>query len=450
MKARLIKALTTLGESFWLIPGLMTVGGIVLALALVRIDASDTAPAWLVEGSWIYGGGPAGARTLLGAVASSTISIAGTVFTVTIAALSLAAGQMGPRLLQSFTKDRSNQLALGAFLGTFSYALMVLRTVRAEAEGTFVPHLSLTVSIVLAFVSVATLVFFVAHMAGRINVDTVIALVSEDVSSAIDRLTATEAQPAVPPADFWLDATPVVDQRSGYLQHLDRAGLARWAADNHAMIRLLVRPGENVFPGAPIALVKPPVKGVEDAILTATVLSRQRSDDADLEYAVRQLVEVAVRALSPGVNDPHTAISVIDRLGISLCNLQPLHLPSGVVLHEGRPVLVVPAVDYDHLVDVMFHMIRQNGSKSTAVLIRILDVLTAVVSCEHDFSRVETLRRHADLVLEDACRAVVNASDLEDVRRRYRGFEGMKRSGPVGYLTAMAMAQRKRASLLHT
>lgn len=432
MKARLNKALTILKESFWPLPGLVTVAGILLALSLVHVDASGAVPRWLVEGSWLYSGGAAGARTLLGAVASSTISIAGTVFAVTIAALSLAAGQMGPRLLRNFTKDRGNQLALGAFLGTFSYALMVLRTVRAEAEGAFVPHLSLTVAIVLAFVCVATLVFFVAHMAGRINVDTVIALVSQDVSRAIDRSTVKEPQPEPPPADLWHDAHPVIDERSGYLQHLDAAGLAQWAGENRTMIRLLVRPGEHVFPGAPIALAKPLVEGVEDAIRNATALSEQRSNDADIEFAIRQLVEVAVRALSPGVNDPHTAISVVDRLGVSLCMLKPLHLPSGVVLHEGRAVLVMPSVDYDRLADVMFHMIRQNGSTSTAVLISILDVLTAVASCEHETSRVKTLQRHADLVLEDACRTIANPSDIDDVRRRYCAFAEMKQARSIG------------------
>ena len=134
---------------------------------------------------------------MLGAVASSTIGVAGTVFSITIAALSLAAGQMGPRLLRNFTRDRGNQVTLGAFLGTFSYALMVLRSVRTPGEGDFVPHLSLSVGILLAFVCVATLVYFVGHMAGRINVDTVIELVSEDVRSAIQRLTTDKEQSIV-------------------------------------------------------------------------------------------------------------------------------------------------------------------------------------------------------------------------------------------------------------
>ncbi|RZI65239.1 MAG: DUF2254 domain-containing protein, partial [Pseudomonas sp.] len=163
-----------LSGRFWIIPGLMVIAGIVGAIGSIEIDRSGLLPDALLRGRWLYNGGGTGARTLLGAVASSTIGVAGTVFSITIAALSLAAGQMGPRLLRNFTHDRGNQVTLGAFLATFSYALMVLRSVRTQDEGTFVPHLSLSVSIVLAFGCVGMLVYFVGHMASRINVDTVI------------------------------------------------------------------------------------------------------------------------------------------------------------------------------------------------------------------------------------------------------------------------------------
>ena len=336
MKARLKKAVEVLSDTFWVLPGALAFGGIILAMALVQVDRGGTLPAWLLDSAWLYNGGSTGARTLLGAVASSTIGVAGTVFSITIAALSLAAGQMGPRLLRNFTRDRGNQITLGAFLGTFSYSLMVLRTVRAADEGSFVPHLSLTIDIVLAFVCVGTLVYFVGHMAGRINVDTVVDLVSDDVRRAIERLTVEEPEPDQPPLIFWSGAVPVVDRRRGYLQQLTPAGLASWAVENDTSIRLLVRPGDFIFPGTPIALVTPMMKGVEDAIVRATALGPQRGSSADIEFAIRQLVEVAVRALSPGINDPLTAISVVDRLGAALCDLIPCHLPTGVVI-EARP-----------------------------------------------------------------------------------------------------------------
>lgn len=436
MTARIRKLLSDLSETFWLLPGLMVVGGVLTAVGFVSLDRSGAVPQSLIDSRWLYNGGATGARTLLGAVAASTIGVAGTVFSITIAALSLAAGQMGPRLLRNFTRDRGNQITLGAFLGTFSYALMVLRTVRTPSEGEFVPHLSLSVGILLAFVCVATLVFFVGHMAGRINVDTVIELVSGDVRSAIERLTSDTPQPAPPPAAFWHNAEAIADPRRGYLQQLDERGLADWAAEQKTAIRLLVRPGDYVFPGAPIALMTPPVAGADAAIRSATALGSQRVSSADLEFAVRQLVEVAVRALSPGINDPHTAMSVLDRLGAALCDIAPLHLPTGVWLRNQWPTLVVPAIDYGGLVDAMFHLIRQNAAGNAAVLIRLLEVLTAVVSCEHDPSRVETLQRHADLVLGDATRDISTPADLADVRRRHAGFEATQQYGPIGNIVS--------------
>ncbi|MBC7942621.1 MAG: DUF2254 domain-containing protein, partial [Chitinophagaceae bacterium] len=213
LPARIRKWLSAAGETFWLVPALSTVLAILGAVGMVSLDRSGSVPRWLIDSAWVYNGGGTGARTLLGTIASSTIGVAGTVFSITIAALSLAAGQMGPRLLRNFTRDRGVQLSLGIFLGTFSYALMVLRSVRTQAEGEFTPHVSLTVGIALAFVCVATLIYFVGHMARRINVDTVIDLVSDDLRAAIKRLTVDTPSTAVPPAAFWHGAEPVTDQR---------------------------------------------------------------------------------------------------------------------------------------------------------------------------------------------------------------------------------------------
>ena len=431
MTARFRKLFDDLAETFWLLPALIVLAGVLAALALVQLDRSGIVPRWLLEG-WLYDGGATGARTLLGTVASSTIGVAGTVFSITIAALSLAAGQMGPRLLRNFTKDRGNQLTLGAFLGTFSYALIVLRSVRTQDEGSFIPHLSLTIAIVLAFICVATLVYFVGHMASRINVDTVIELVSEEVQSAIVRLTTDKRQADSPPAEFWKDGTPIDDSRRGYLQHMDDRGLADWAAEHATSIRLLVRPGDYIFPGATVAIMVPPVEGASEAIRNATALGPQRISSANLEFAVRQLVEVAVRALSPGINDPHTAMSALDRLGAALCEIVPLYLPTGVFIRDDRPVLVAPSIQYDGLLNAMFHMIRQNASTSPAVLIRILDVLTAVVSAERDHSRMMCLKEHADLVAGDARRHITTPADLRDIDLHHAAFLTMLKHGPLG------------------
>lgn len=413
---------TRLGDAFWTLPAALVLCGFALALSLIHVDRSGEVPEALLSSNWLYSGGVTGARTLLGAVASSTIGVAGTSFSITIAALSLAAGQMGPRLLRNFTRDRGNQATLGAFLGTFVYALTVLRSVRTTEEGEFTPHLALSVGILLAFVCVGMLVYFVGHVASRLNVDTVVNLVSDDVRDAIERLTTREDPLPLPPADWDDGAVDVVDSRRGYLQHLDEGALADWAEREGVRLRLLVRPGDYVFPGAPIARVSQPAPDPTAVLRSSTALGPDRTSSADLEYAIRQLVEVAVRALSPGINDPHTAMSVVDRLGAGLCDVAHAKLPSGVTLRGGVTVLVVPAVDYDGLADAMFHMLRQNATTSVGVLIRLLEVLTAVARCERDPARLATLWRHADLVLADAERNVPNPADAQVVRERHVAF----------------------------
>lgn len=432
MTARFRQFLSILSVTFWIVPAALVMAGIFLAIGLLSIDRWVELPLWLSESIWLYNGGGMGARTLLGAIASSAIGVAGTVFSITIAALSLAAGQMGPRLLQNFTRDRGVQLTLGAFLGTFSYALMVLRSVRTQEEGAFTPHIALTCGIILAFICVGTLVYFVSHMASRINVDTVVNLVSDDVRSAIQSITVDEKQAEAPPDSFWLGATEVLDDRRGYLHQLDAQTLAEWASKHGTAIRLLVRPGDYLFPGTPIALITVQVPDALEAIRDATALGETRGSSGNAEHAIRQLVEVAVRALSSGSNDPHTAISVLDRLGSALCDIAGHGLPTGVYIRKKVVALAVPNITYQGLTDVMFHMIRQNTANSTAVLIRLLDVLTAVVICETEIGRREVLLHHAELVWADTQRNIGNKTDVADVFKKYLTFQSAFKDRALG------------------
>ncbi|MBS0252766.1 MAG: DUF2254 domain-containing protein [Proteobacteria bacterium] len=409
---------------FWLLPAALVLAGIIFAVAAVAIDRSGILPKWLLE-AWLYNGGGTGARTLLGAIASSTIGVAGTVFSIMVAALSLAAGQMGPRLLRNFTRDRGNQIALGIFLGTFAYALIVLRTVRTTGEGEFVPHLSLTVAIGLALVCVGTLVYFIHHMSGRINVSTVIDLVSEDVRAAIGRFADRDEPIEPPPNELWRNAHEIRDRRYGYLQHVDDVGLADYAHEENICIRLLVRPGHYVFPGAPLAVSTRCVDGIDEAIKNATALGTTQLSDSELEFSIRQLVEVAVRALSPGINDPYTAIAAIDRLGSGLCEIAGRHLPTNVFCREGRVVLVIPAVDYEGLVAASFDMIRQNAGGQPAIFMHLIDVLTKIADCEAHPARKAALKRYGKLILLDADRTIANPSDLDRFHERYSLFQGV-------------------------
>ncbi|MFV0296707.1 MAG: DUF2254 domain-containing protein, partial [Hyphomicrobiaceae bacterium] len=298
-----------------------------------------------------------------------------------------------------------------------------LRTLRSETEGVFVPHLAITISLVLALVCVGALIWFVGHIAGRINVETVTDLVSQDLIRTIDRLTTADRQPRAPHPDFWSDATTLTSKSQGYLLYIDEGWLADWAAEHETSIRLLLRPGNFVFPGTPIAVIKPPRDGAGNAIEHATATGAHRSSSADIEFAIRQLVEVALRALSPGINDPHTAIGAIDQLGVALCRMVNLNLDTGVHIRDAEPVLVIPLTDYQGLVDTMFHSIRQNGADQPSVLIRMLEVFTKVAYCETEPERLLQLQRHARLVTGTAEQSGMAQSDLEDVEKRYQAFE---------------------------
>jgi uncharacterized membrane protein len=419
MIARYRKLISDLREAFWVIPGLMVLAGLACAFGFVSVDHAFPEDAAPLRGAWLYRGGPDGARAVLGAIATSTIAVAGTVFSITIAALSMASGQMGPRLLHNFTRDRGNQITLGAFIGTFVYSLTVLRTVRGPNEESFVPHLSVSIAIVLAFVCVATLVWFVAHMAERINVDTVIDLVSDDVQNAIGAAITEDEEPEPPDPSFWHDAMPVARPGWGYLQQLDAEGLADWAAENGTSIRLLVRPGDYVNPANPIALAKPRVDGIVEKICDTTVLGDQRRGNVEIDYTIGQLVEVAVRALSAGINDPQTAISVIDRLGAALCCMAGHKLRNGIHKRDGHLAVVVPTVNYAGLVEAMFELIRQNARGQPVIFNKLLATLEAGALCDRVPHRLSALRSAADRILATAEETVSFRFDLDSVRTQH-------------------------------
>ncbi|TDH59254.1 DUF2254 domain-containing protein [Dankookia rubra] len=424
MTGRFREWLEALGDIFWIRPSLLVLAGVVLGeVAVLTEQAGLTLPG--VPRAWIYSGGEAGARALLSAVASSTIGVAGTTFSITVAALSLASGQMGPRLLRNFVRDRGNQLALGIFLGTFAYSLVVLRTVRSVDETAFVPHLGVTGALLLALACVGTLVWFVHHVATGINVETVIDLVHAELSAAVERLSRGDGEvaddpPADPPFGAAPAGRPVTLAGQGYLRAVDQAALADWAAGQGAVVVLLARPGAYIFPGAAVAEVAgaPAGEAAEAAIRAAFTLGARQAAAQDLEFAVRQLVEVATRALSPGINDPFTAIAVLDRLGATLCLVAPRRLPRPTVVREGRVVLHRQVTDYAGLCDAMFHMIRQSAAASPAVLIHLLETLGRVMAVERRAERQAELLRHAGLVVAAGRIGIADPGDLAALEAR--------------------------------
>lgn len=396
----------------------MTLLAIVLAQFLVGTEGWVDLPDW-VEG-WIYAGGAAGARDVLGVLAGATIGVAGTTFSITVAALTLASSQMGPRLLRNFTRDPGNQYALGTLVATFAYSLVALRSVHDVGEGAFVPHLAVSVGLALGFACIGVLIWFLHHVAASISVDRVVSLVHQDLTAALDEVCRDTpegpTQVMAPPPH----AAPLRAPGDGYLRVLDEGALADWAAEQDAVLYLDVRPGGFVFPGSVVGCVAPPAlrDEAQAQIATAMMLGQSRGVEQDLEYAARQLVEMALRALPPGINDPFTAIGVLDRLGAALAGLAGRSLPSGSLHREGRLRLVRPATDYCGLADTMFHMIRQTGATQPSVMIRLLEVLGAIAAVEPDPRRRAVLVRHADLARDAALGGTEDVAAREAIQQR--------------------------------
>lgn len=420
--ARLRQWWADLLASFWLRPAVMTVAAIALAQVLVRAEGWDELPDGLDD--WIYAGGAAGARDVLGVLASATIGVAGTTFSITVAALTLASSQMGPRLLRNFTRDPGNQYALGALVATFAYSLVALRSVHDAEEGAFVPQLAVSVGLLLGFACIGVLIWFLHHVAASISVDRVVALVHHDMTAALELACRdTPKEPAEAVAEPQ-NTAPLTAPGSGYLRVLDDSSLADWAAEHDAVLHLEVRPGGFVFPGSVVGHVTPTrlQEAAQAEIERVMVLGQARSVEQDLEYAVRQLVEIALRALSPGINDPFTAIGVLDRLGASLAGLAGRNLPSGRLRREDRLRLVRPATDYGGLADAMFHMLRQAGETQPSVMIRLLEVLGAVAAVESDPGHNAVLARHAALARDTALRGTEDAAARAAILERHARF----------------------------
>ena len=431
MRAQLLKSWDRIRSGFWFLPSLMACGAVALALATVSLDGSVDGD-WVRTLSWVYTGGAEGASAVLQTIAGSMITIAGVVFSLTLVALSLASSQFGPRLLRNFMRDTTNQLVLGTFVATFLYCLLVMRTIRRTDEIAFVPHLSVTLGVLFALASLGVLIYFIHHVSVSIQADEIIARVGAELLDGIDRLFPKqigEAEPAPGtdaarlPAAFDREARVVESTGDGYLQIVDADGLMARAAEADAILRVERRPGQYVIQGSPLVSVWPGERVTDEfaaQVNSAFVLGNQRTDAQDIEFAVHQLVEIAARALSPGVNDPFTAITCVDRLGSALCRLARRDLPSPCRYDEHKRLrIVAPRVTFTGILDAAFNQIRQYSRSSAAVAIQLLDTISAIAAAAHRPEDRNALRRHADMIARGAREGLPEAGDRQAVEERY-------------------------------
>lgn len=420
----------SLRSTYWFVPAVMTAAAAVLAVASVALDRR-VGGEFVEEMGWIFTGGSQGARAVLQVVAGSVMSTAGIVFSITIAALSLASSQLGPRLLQNFMRDTGNQVVLGTFIATFIFCLLVLRTIRGEDTGDFVPAISVTVAVLLALASVAVLIYFIHHVSVSIQAPTVVAEVGRELAEHAERTFPTgeamEDRPEAPhlPAGFHERAAPIDSRQDGYVQALDEEGLVELAREHGLLLEVVRRPGHFVAEGAPLAYAWPP-DGVDDALrdrIRARFLTGgKRTAEQDVEFAAEQLAEVAVRALSPSVNDPFTAIACVDWLGAGLCRAARGRAPGPVRADgEGTPRLhYASPLSFPGLVDASFRLVRQYGAATPAVAIRMLETIEDVIPCTGGRrGHLLVLLEHAEQVHRAAAAAIDDPRDRRDLEDRY-------------------------------
>lgn len=435
VRAKLLTYWEHIRYSFWFLPSLMAAAAVGLALLAVLLDRS-LSDKWLDDASWVYGGGAEGASAMLQTIAGSMITIAGVVFSLTLVALSLASSQFGPRLLRNFMRDTSNQLVLGTFIATFLYCMLVLRTIRRPEEGAFVPHLAVTLGVVLAIVSLWVLIYFIHHVSVSIQAEEVIAKVGAELDQTMERLFPEQigegsdepaqreaADPAELPPALEQPGGEILAAGDGYLQIIDQQRLMAFATQGDAVLRLERRPGHYIVRGTPLLSVWPPDRidqKVRNDLLSAFVLGNQRTSAQDVEFALLQLVEIATRALSPGVNDPFTAISCVDRIGSALCRLAQRTMPGAWRYDDGGQLRVIaPAPAFPALADTALHQLRQYARPNTDVTLRLLETIAVIAPFTRRSSDRTALSRHADLIVQDARQAMQHAEDVQAVEGRY-------------------------------
>ena len=443
--ARLAHLWESLRTSYWFVPALMTIGSIGLSVASVHLDG-QVKTRWVRTVAGIWTGSPEGAREVLSTIAGSMITIVGVVFSITIVALTLASSQFGPRLLRSFMRDLGNQIVLGTFVSTFVYCLLVLRTVRIEDGAQFVPDLSVTLGIVFALASLGVLIYFIHHVSSSIQADYLVASVARELDAAIEHMfpeelgepgTEARAAPDEVPAEIEAEGAIVEADRSGYVQTIDEEELMSTARAEGLVLELLRFPGRFLIAGTALAQAWPPDRvddDVADRIRGAFLLGRRRTPTQDPEYAVHQIVEIAVRALSPGINDPFTTMSCLDWLGVALSRLAGRRIPSPYRYDDrGRLRVIAHGTDFPAMADAAFNQIRQYGRGSVSVVLRLLDTIAAVGENIRREDDRACLRQHADKVLADAREALVNERDRREVEERHAAtLRVLADAAPIG------------------
>lgn len=416
--------------SFWFLPSLLVLLAFVGAPVMVGLDSHIDPPEDHIFGRLIYSGNAEGARAILGTIAGAMMTIAGVVFSLTMVTLTLASSQFGPRLIRNFMKSHGNQLVLGTFLATFIYCLLVLLTVHRTDDELFVPGLAVSVAVLVAVINAAMLVWFIHHLASIIQADLIVADVGQELEDSLEKLFPEHLGCRTLDAGTIPEGDPVQRlevRNTAYLRAIRAETLVDLASERDLVLVIHPRPGEMLMPGMPLVSVhgdsslgEKEVEQVHKAFLAGA----QRSAEQDTEFAVRQLVEVALRALSPSTNDPFTAMTCIDRLGAALCQLGQRGFPGGFLLNDaGKVCLIVRPLDFSGIFHAAFDQIRQVAPEHAAISIRLLEVLDRLAGCLSDPDRLALIEDTGRALAEQAEQRLAYAHDRSVIEERLASLQ---------------------------
>ena len=383
--------------------------------------------------AWVLSGTADSARQILTAIAAAIMTVVGVVFSITIVALTLASTQFGPRMMRNFIRDRGTQLTLGTFVATFFYTILALVSIGGGPRGDFVPHLSITVALVLTLADLAVLIYFINHVATVIQLPQVIAGIAGDLAREIearngggDRSTGFGSSRG-PSAEELLhrmgeSGAVIRTPASGYLQVIRHDTLLKIASAADAVVQLPYRPGHFLVAGQVIARVWPPsaAESVEKSLALGHVTGAYRTLAQDISFGFDQLVEIALRALSPAVNDTFTALTCVDWIADCLCRISTSWRPQRTWRDaEGLIRVIAYQADFDRLVERAFEKIRQAATGMPAIMIRQLDALAKVIEQTPDRARRTVLIRQAEAIQRANLTTVADPADRNDVTQHY-------------------------------
>ncbi len=418
---RLKHLCNNLRTSFWFVPALIVAFSAVLALGLIELDSSGSQD-WMKDWPRLFGASASGSREMLATVAGAMTTVVGVTFSMTLVALTLASSQYTSRILRNFMSDRVTQVVLGIFAGIFTYSIIVLRTVRGGDDSGFVPSLSVAFSVVLSIAGIGTLIFFIHHIASSIQASNIIASVTKEALQALDRLfpekLGQEPRDAEPdpsllplPTRSW---QTVMANQNGYLQSVDDEALLRLARKHKTIVRMEQSIGGFVVENTPLAslaLENPPDQKMISGLRAAYSMGRYRTVQQDCAFGVRQLVDMALRALSPGVNDTTTAVMCVDHLTVILARLASREIPSSHRYEDGELRVISIGLTFDGLVAESFDEIRGSSEGNVAIMLRMLGALQTIASLTDSPDRRGVLREQMEWIVEVAGRTIKSPHD---------------------------------------